>query len=370
MSLFVNKHRAFSNLMPIIGLSVLTACSGVPGDITTLDDEFEDVNAIGERHAREIATIEDDIAGEAAPGEEETPPLVDAEGEPMVIPAWDEQREKIFNALNPDGSRSRQRGAIQITFNAANTSCSGSILNNGVVITAAHCLPIPNRNRAHDVTIFYEYPADPDQGFCPDCGPPTRTWRFTNMFFYHHPNQTRTSDFDFRWDFAVGAICTTAGAGCDSGGGLQSLGLNSSHFVTLSEHVLVDNNGLTVHGYGAPEVGAQHLMGIRVDDAEPDAIDWVWNTPATWWCDGDSGGPAFRNSGYTDRMGRYWQSQAAVMAAMNTNATLGGDECGDTGRSSNIRKKTAWVESIVSFWTGRSCPLFTNLAGEPARRCW
>lgn len=312
----------------------------------------------------DLPPMDGDVASEA-----DIPPThLAPDGQTMLPAEQAPELLKIFTAQDPAGSRSRQRGAIQIIFSNG-SSCSGSIVNNGIVLTAAHCLPVPNRNRLEDVEIYYQYPADPNQGFCPDCGPPELRKSF-RMFFYPHPNQTETEDIDRRWDFAVGAICSP-GSPCSAGGApTASLGLPSSHFVTLSTHVLQDNNGLTVHGYGAPEIGVQHQMGIRVDDADPDRYSWVFTSPAQWICDGDSAGPAFRNSGYTDNMGRYWQAQAGVHTSSTTSASFGGQTCGDDGRGSNVRKKTAWVESIVDFWTSRRCQSFTNPAGEPALWCW
>ncbi|HKO47285.1 MAG TPA: hypothetical protein VJV79_06155 [Polyangiaceae bacterium] len=357
--LHAGEMPSYWRMAQLVGLSTVMACGAADG--TPLID--------GQQPADETALAIPAIEGDVATSANVAPTLVDPDGQPL--PAASENAgldEKIFTAINPAGSRSRQRGAIYIRFINGGT-CSGSIVNNGVIITAAHCLPVPNRNRFEDVEIFYQYPADPNQPFCPDCGPPERTWT-ARMFFYPHPSQTKTSGIDRRWDFAVGAICSP-GSACDSPGTVtQSLGLASSHFVTLSTHVLVDNNGLTVHGYGAPESRVQHQMSIRVDDAEPDRISWEYVNPAEWWCDGDSGGPAFRNAGYTDTMGRYWQAQAAVMTSMNTNATFGSQECGDTGRASNVRKKTAWIASIVDFWTSRKCQQFTNPAGETALWCW
>ncbi|HKO47284.1 MAG TPA: hypothetical protein VJV79_06150 [Polyangiaceae bacterium] len=352
--LHARKAPNFWFLAQIAGLSTMMACGAADG---TTQPENETALA--------VPAIEGDVATSA----NVAPTLVGPDGQTLPIGSEEEDlQEKIFTATNPAGSRSRQRGAIFIRF-LNGGGCSGSILNNGVILTAAHCLPVPNRNRFEDVEIFYQYPADPNQPFCPDCGPPERSWSL-RMFFYPHPNQTATSGIDRRWDFAVGAICSP-GSPCDTPGTVTgSLGLASSHFVTLSTHVLADNNGLTVNGYGAPEVGVQHQMGIRVDDAEADRYSWVYAAPAQWICDGDSGAPAFRNSGYTDTMGRYWQAQAGVNTSVNNNASFGGQGCGDTGRGSNVRKKTAWVASIVDFWTSRKCQQFTNPAGEPALWCW
>jgi hypothetical protein len=103
-------------------------------------------------------------------------------------------------------------------------------------------------------------------------------------------------------------------------------------------------------------VGSHHVKWTMADAA------------GTALCSGDSGGPGLRNSGYTDSLGPYWDSQAVVAVSVNNEGP--GVVCGDSGRSSRLVNKVDWIKSIVEFWTPWTCTSFTNPKGEPAAWCW
>jgi len=238
-------------------------------------------------------------------------------------------------------------------------------------------LPTPNRNGFHDVSIYAYHPqGDFSRDFW------QQTWGDERMFFYPHPNQTVSNPYDVppQWDLAVGAICLPGAPCVGSGNTIQSLSLSSMMFVTLSTKLLVQNNGLTVNAYGLPDLGTQHQMGIKVTGVTTSYYNWGWSSPGQYMCEADSGAPAFRDSGYSDQFGRYWQSQNAVMRSVNTNFTIthadgSKTKCGDSGRATRVRDsnnndKINWINSVVQFWTNQHCVSFTNKANEPAVWCW
>lgn len=287
----------------------------------------------------------------------------------------------IFTPANPNGSRSRQRGVLQVCFDDTGSCCSASFLNNASIVTAAHCLPQPNRNALHNVSLKYEMPGAtrtwkfnnigvrPGDPFCPEC-------RDGRMFFYPHPNQNQSNKdkVSSEWDVAVGNICN-AGAACDTGGAVQSFNLSDDHFVTFLNKPPWDNMNMTVFGYGMPELGVKHAMRLVVEDANSNDVEWRKWALGEWVCGGDSGSPAMRNSGYSDAQGEYWMTQTTVMSNVDMNASFTRPDgsvvpCGDSGMASRIRGKIGWISSIVQFWAPKTCKNFTNRADEPATWCW
>ena len=222
------------------------------------------------------------------------------------------ESEPIFTLPDPSASLTRERGEVRLFFPGVG-QCSGALLNNGIIITAAHCLPVPNRNALVDVDVFYELPPDPNAGFClPEECPTERTWRLRNegghdrrVFFYPHPNQTESNrdKISTWWDVAVGGICA-AGADCDTlfSNFIQSFGLDNTNFLTLSRRAVKGNNALTMQGYGAPDQ-LHHRMGITIDSSSTHAADMHATVLNNYFCQGDSGAPSVRSSGYFDSRG-------------------------------------------------------------------
>jgi hypothetical protein len=314
-------------------------------------------------------------AGDLPDGQEAAPDA--PEGAPAVAATT----PHIFTPQNPN-SRSWQRGALRICFDGGGC-CSGSFLNNASILTAAHCLPKPNRNALYSVRIHYERPdgvfpdmvfndagVRPGAPFCPDC-------RDGRMFFYPHPEQ-KESNKDYvssEFDVAVGNICNAGGACAAGGGAIQSFGLGVEHFVTFLNKQPWDGMNTTIFGSGAPDSPIKRAMRIRASDVNSNDVEWSRINPLEWTCQGDSGAPAMRTSGFSDRLGDFWMTQVTVHHGSHPLANFTRPDgsiitCGDSGTASRVRGKQAWIQSIIEFWSPKTCKTFTNNNQEPATWCW
>jgi hypothetical protein len=296
-----------------------------------------------------------------------------------------EQADPILTLPDPSSSLSRERGAVRLHFLGVGY-CSGSLLNNGIIITAAHCLPAPNKNAPVDVDVYYQIPKDPNAGFClPEECPTERTWRFRNeggrdrrMFFYHHPNQKESNrnKVSTDWDVAIGGICT-AGAGCAAypSNYIQSFGLDDTNFLSLSKRAVKGNNALTMHGYGAPDQ-QHHVLGTTVDGSSTHAADIHTTVLNHYFCAGDSGAASVRRSGYSDSRGAYGNAIATIHSKrMENRASITYPDgkvsyCDIKGEDSRIDDKLGWISEIVPFWTNKSCAETTTPSGEKVLQCW
>jgi V8-like Glu-specific endopeptidase len=291
------------------------------------------------------------------------------------------QEAPIFSVVDPASTRSRERGVVQVCFPGV-SCCSGTLLNNGLILTAAHCLPVPNRNRTHAVQIKYEPPNDPNAPFClPENCPDPMQWN-VNMFFYPHPKQTEGNRKKVGpgYDIAVGAMCTSTTAPCYSGT-TQSFGLDTKHFVTISSRKVEDNNLLKMIGYGAPDIGHQHRLQMRVSSGGDRTVSYHPSALGYYTCQGDSGAPLLRSTGQSDGLGPLWNTQAAVHSGAKTAFGLDPDGtffdgpngriyCSDRQTGSAIREHANWIQEISTFWTNKACTAAATPSGENVRKCF
>lgn len=259
--------------------------------------------------------------------------------------AVDEQAEAIW------GPAVRGRAAIEVRFESSPGSgvyppgCSGVILNNQTFVTAAHCLSGFN-NGPRNTQIYYQRPQ----------GDVTRTFGNGEVFFYVPAgwNSSRPSE----WDVSVGVMAAP-----------NSLNVDLVDFATLYRGGMGGGKHFTQAGYGGSLSGpsqVQRRIVLQITWNGSQHVKWETDVAAGQMvCRGDSGGPAFRGSGYSDGFGPYWDSAAWVMRG-----GLGGGDCDDEGRASKLTSKIAWIREIVEFWTPYTCTDFTTPSGEPASWCW
>jgi hypothetical protein len=223
--------------------------------------------------------------------------------------------------------------------------CSGVILNNQTIVTAAHC-HLDHNNGPRNTLIEYQGPNG------------TQNWSFVNNeIFYYVPDGWNTNE-PSEWDVSVGVM-----------GAPNSLGLGSIDFATLYRGGMGGGTHVTQAGYGgslAGPSGIQRRIVLQVTWNGSQHVKWETDVAAGQMaCRGDSGGPGFRTSGYSDASGPYWDAAAWVMRG-----GLGGGDCDDEGRASKLNSKVDWIEEIIEFWTPWTCADFTTPSNQPASWCW
>jgi V8-like Glu-specific endopeptidase len=247
------------------------------------------------------------------------------------------------------------RGAICLRTSAGGNCCSGSIINNQVLMTAAHCFTDSNQSGFRNVWVEYQGPNG------------TLNWAFSDaggtdnqMFVNMHPNWP--TDPRPEWDMAIATLFRD-----------QNLNLPSRDFVTIYRGSLKEGNHVDEVGYGGGMFQANNIQRraqLKVDWVGSNHIKWVNSVIGQMICSGDSGGPGLRQSGYRDGLGNYWDAQATVMVEVFGSSTPGVGICGAGGRASRVSPKFSWINGLVSTWTQWKCTDFTNLQGEKAAWCW
>lgn len=248
------------------------------------------------------------------------------------------------------GPAVRGRAAIEVRFETSPgvyqaAGCSGVILNNQTFVTAAHCVPGYNNGR-RNTQIYYQRPQDDI----------TRTFGDEEVFFYMPDGWD--SNTPAEWDVAVGVMAAP-----------NSLNVDLADFATLYRGGMGGGKHFTQAGYGGSlsgPSGVQRRIVLQITWNGSQHVKWETDVAAGQMvCRGDSGGPGFRSSGFSDGWGPYWDSAAWVM-----HGGIGDGDCNDEGRSSKLTSKVAWIRDIVEFWTDYTCTDFTTPSGESAAWCW
>jgi hypothetical protein len=222
-------------------------------------------------------------------------------------------------------------------------TCSGTMLNNQTIVTAAHCLPGFSSGTRNTV-IEYQGPS----------GTLVR-WFAGGEMFYTVPsgwNANKPSE----WDVAIGTLSS------------GSLSFSDIDFATLYRGGMGGGTHLTQAGYGgslAGPSGIQRRIVLQVTWNGSQHVKWETDVAAGQMvCKGDSGGPAFRSSGYSDASGPYWDAAGWVVTSI-----FSGD-CDDEGRASKLNSKVDWIRDTVRARTIYTCTDFTTPNGTPASWCW
>jgi|GEM_PF-2998948 len=267
------------------------------------------------------------------------------EGEPTA------ESEEVGSATEAIwGPEVRGRAAIEVRFESSPGSgvyrrgCSGVILNNQTFVTAAHCLSGYN-NGPRNTQIYYQRPQ----------GEVTRTFGNGEVFFYMPDGWN--SDTPAEWDVAVGVMAAP-----------NSLNVDLVDFATLHRGSMGGGRHFTQAGYGGSlsgPSGVQRRIVLKITWNGSQHVKWETDVDAGQMaCKGDSGGPGFRTSGFSDSWGPYWDAAAWVM-----HGGLSGD-CDDEGRASKLTSKVNWIRDIIEYWTAYTCTDFTTPNGESAASCW
>jgi hypothetical protein len=243
------------------------------------------------------------------------------------------------------------RAAIEVRFETSAGSgiyspgCSGVILNNQTFVTAAHCISGYN-NGPRNVQIYYQRPS----------GNVTRTFGAGEVFFYMPDGWG--SSLPAEWDVSVGVMAAPS-----------SLNVDLVDFAMLYRGGMGGGTHFTQAGYGgslAGPSGVQRRIVLQITWNGSQHVKWETDVAAGQMvCKGDSGGPGFRTSGFSDGWGPYWDAAAWVMRG-----GLSAGDCDDEGRASKLTSKVAWIRDIVEFWTPMTCTDTTTLNGQSAAFCW
>ncbi|MBX2810493.1 MAG: trypsin-like serine protease [Myxococcales bacterium] len=247
-------------------------------------------------------------------------------------------------------------GSIKLTF-ADGSSCSGVLLNNHVLLTAAHCLQPANTardylplfgNGVQTVTIRYDAPNG--DGFVSL----SRT-----LFFYTHEKYTGVLEDHPNFDVAVA-------------GTKDSFGLSSAHFAMLRTERPPVGAILGMSGYGVGNSGLPNpnddpaWLHVRIDSQANNFIGWTSVSGPEGACSGDSGsmlGTASNNffpDTATQGHETIWWAVSHLQSTVTKQNELPGTPplvtCNNSGSAVDLLDFHDTIKDVVDFWGPNTNP--------------
>ncbi|MBN1607658.1 MAG: trypsin-like serine protease [Polyangiaceae bacterium] len=242
------------------------------------------------------------------------------------------------------------RGSVRLELPSG--SCSGGILNHQFILTAAHCTDLDlDSDGWLRTTITYDSPRG------------VLSWSNVWVKYFRHLHHTDRNLTEFlpgdeSWDIAIGYIPSALG------------GIDSRDRLTISRKTPSIGSKLLMTGYGL--VGTtgtdnrQRRMVASVVARTDHYVNWATHSsnPTAEVCNGDSGGPDLRDTGYADSRGPYWE------AIVSVNSEVYGDPCSQAGQATRTSDKLAWIQGIVEINSSYTCRDFSAMNGLPSSYCW
>jgi V8-like Glu-specific endopeptidase len=281
-------------------------------------------------------------------------------------PASDDVIEKAYGVTNAGVYSAVE---LLLTYSGgAQALCSGVLLNNYVLLTAAHCLQptgaAPAGNVSLNTRITYYAP-----GAAPSAGGGPGSFTVTKkVFYYQDPGYPSGGVGN---DIAVGAL----GA---------SLGLTNKHFSTLYRQAssVAVNTPLALAGYGELTQGLPGSLNVSVTNTLANVgITWKSTQGSKGACDGDSGSALLKDLStphpYIDAGtgAKYWRTVPVIAKSVSAidplPGTPAGVTCNNNGTASDVISKYSWIKEIVEFWPvsgTHTCKQSTN--GDKFAWCW